>query len=316
MKHIICVGACYLDTILVVPQFPTEDSKLRATALSRRLGGNCPNTLAVLEQFVNDFIHLHLVSVLPAEQSVYTKFIRDAYTRVKLDASCIYRSEHDDAPSSYIIQNSGTKSRTIINYNNLPEMTVDELIHKAQLLAAFPNGDEGWYHFEGRIPETILPSIQYLRTTYPRIKISVEVEKPGREGLQELANVADVVFYSRSWAEGNNFTSARLCLGAQAQLTRPNALLLCTWGAAGATALQKSSNGTSVWCTVDAWAMEGREVKDTVGAGDTFIAGMLFALNQHGQDWELAQKLKFANEVAGRKVIQVGFGNLAGQFEY
>lgn len=30
--------------------------------------------------------------------------------------------------------------------------------------------------------------------------ISVEVEKPGREGLEKLAEVAHVVFYSKSWA--------------------------------------------------------------------------------------------------------------------
>jgi hypothetical protein len=30
--------------------------------------------------------------------------------------------------------------------------------------------------------------------------VSVEVEKPGREGLEELSLKADHVFYSRSWA--------------------------------------------------------------------------------------------------------------------
>ncbi len=38
-------------------------------------------------------------------------------------------------------------------------------------------------------------------------KISIEVEKPGREGLEELAAEADVVFYSRSWAEVSNTSS-------------------------------------------------------------------------------------------------------------
>lgn len=133
-----------------VPHFPTEDSKLRATTLSRRLGGNCPNTLAVLEQFVNDSIQLHLVSVLPAKDSLSCKLISDSYTKTDLHASCIHRSQHEEGPSSYIIQNEETKSRTIVNYNNLPEMTTDEFKHKANLLAALPNGDEGWYHFEVR----------------------------------------------------------------------------------------------------------------------------------------------------------------------
>ena len=42
--------------------------------------------------------------------------------------------------------------------------------------------------------------MKYLRERYPLSRISVEVEKPGRPGLQELAAEADVVFYSKSWA--------------------------------------------------------------------------------------------------------------------
>lgn len=54
---------------------------------------------------------------------------------------------------------------------------------------------------QGRIPETTLQCIQHLRLHHPRSSISVELEKPGRDGLRELAREADVVFYSRSWAE-------------------------------------------------------------------------------------------------------------------
>jgi ketohexokinase len=54
---------------------------------------------------------------------------------------------------------------------------------------------------KGRIPETTLQCIRYLRQALPGSTISVEVEKPNREGLVALAAEADVVFYSRSWAE-------------------------------------------------------------------------------------------------------------------
>jgi hypothetical protein len=48
--------------------------------------------------------------------------------------------------------------------------------------------------------------IDYIRAAHKRESreraemISVEVEKPGREGLEELSLKADFVFYSRSWA--------------------------------------------------------------------------------------------------------------------
>ena len=54
---------------------------------------------------------------------------------------------------------------------------------------------------QGRIPETVQNCIRLLRNLLPKATISVEVEKPGREGLSEWAAEADVVFYSRSWAE-------------------------------------------------------------------------------------------------------------------
>lgn len=35
--------------------------------------------------------------------------------------------------------------------------------------------------------------------------ISVEIEKPGREGLLDLVPEADVVFYSKSWAQVSGY---------------------------------------------------------------------------------------------------------------
>ena len=51
------------------------------------------------------------------------------------------------------------------------------------------------------MPKTTLACVRYLREMLPSAKVSVEVEKPGREGLRELAAEADLVFYSRTWAE-------------------------------------------------------------------------------------------------------------------
>ncbi|KAJ4416895.1 hypothetical protein N0V85_002075 [Neurospora sp. IMI 360204] len=216
MKHLILVGACYLDTILTVPQFPEEDSKLRATALQVRRGGNCPNTVEVLQQLLlsggglassstqnrqdsaadivvvtpppsqqQQQLSLHLVSILPHVGSSATRKILSSFaappapqpspsydsesmsesvtgatsaTATSVDFShCLYRKGHEEAASSYIIRSGATGSRTIVNYNDLPDMTTDEFVNIVHDFVALQHkhsddrgflGEDCWWHFE------------------------------------------------------------------------------------------------------------------------------------------------------------------------
>ncbi|KAK4946070.1 hypothetical protein LTR10_014872 [Elasticomyces elasticus] len=145
-------------------------------------------------------------------------------------------------------------------------MTVGEFVTIAEDIGM----GVGWYHFEGRIPDVTLQCIRYLRRAYPSVGISVEVEKPGRAGLEELAAEADVVFYSKSWAVERGYEDAASCLKAQADVAK----------------------------------------RATIGAGDTFIAGILYGLLWRGDDWDMVRKLAFANELASRKICREGFGGL------
>lgn len=52
----------------------------------------------------------------------------------------------------------------------------------------------------------------------------------------------------------------------------------------------------------------------SIGAGDTFIAGMLYGLTQHAGTWNLKQKLEYANELAGRKVYLNGFADVVSDY--
>lgn len=48
----------------------------------------------------------------------------------------------------------------------------------------------------------------------------------------------------------------------------------------------------------------------SIGAGDTFVAGMLFGILCHEHDWDNVRKLQFATELAGLKICQYGFQGL------
>lgn len=43
---------------------------------------------------------------------------------------------------------------------------------------------------------------------------------------------------------------------------------------------------------------------------------MLYGLTCHGDDWDLSHKLRFANELAGRKVVQEGFSGLGSHMRH
>ncbi|KAJ5542240.1 hypothetical protein N7535_004663 [Penicillium sp. DV-2018c] len=306
---LVVIGACYLDTVLTVPHYPDEDAKLRATRLSRRRGGNCANTLEVLGQLLQDRVtsddsSLDLISVLPSESSVATQQITSSLGPLVRVDKCIFREEFTEPASSYIIASQSTSTRTIVNYNELPEMTQAEFATAVAPLRAVAG--RPWFHFEGRSPEATLECIHYVRDQFPASKISVEVEKPGRPGLQELADTADVVIYSKAWAQSNGHASAKDCLEDQALKTSRPTLLCCTWGHDGAAALEPQ---TGNFAHVPAH-LTGLEVIDTIGAGDTFNAGLLYGLIWRQQDWDFRKTLEFANLVAGLKVTQDGFQNL------
>ncbi|MCJ1465883.1 hypothetical protein MMC07_004502 [Pseudocyphellaria aurata] len=281
--------------------------------MSRRRGGNCPNTLEVLQQLLDISqsipVSLALCVVLPSTSSTGTQQVKSSLgPRIDL-TSCIYREEYNEAASCYILRSRDTDTRTIVNYNELPEMTSKEFSAMADEL----KHDMGWCHFEGRIPVVTLECVQYLRRCLPAVKISVEIENPARVGLDKLVEEADFIFYSKSWAQGNDYESPEDCLRGQAVLAPKASLLCCTWGHEGASALEMPGFN---YKHTPAYTEETFHVVDTIGAGDTFTSGMLYCLLCHSDDWNLSRKLDFANELAGRKVMQEGFSGLGDRIRH
>ncbi|TGJ86175.1 hypothetical protein E0Z10_g2602 [Xylaria hypoxylon] len=331
---LVCVGACYLDTILRQVSFPKrwkkhglakmaadEDSKLRASNLQVRRGGNCPNTLEVLQQLLRQEqgarlggrVIPHLVTCLPSRNAPATVRIIESFgVDTSIDFSqCIFRDENEEPASSYIIRSSATGSRTLVNYNNLAEMSFDEFVAAAESLGS----EDAWFHFEVRKPIDQPFSMKGFSKAQrskactgsnPGDDVAVHPMAEAVKAQDEMAE-ADVVFFSRSWAESKLYTSAEQCLHAQSAKARRGSRLFCTWGSQGAAC--SSPDGATVSCLA---TQPGQMIRviDTVGAGDTFIAGILFGFLHHDYDWDSMAKLSFAVQLATCKVQQEGFNDL------
>jgi len=84
----------------------------------------------------------------------------------------------------------------------------------------------------------------------------------------------------------------------------PEADLVLTWGEDGAYGLPRRGE------VIHSPAFPPIKVKETLGAGDTFNAGVIDA---YVRGLELAEALPFACRLAGNKCGQVGFAALGKQ---
>jgi ketohexokinase len=235
-----------------VPHFPKEDTKLRAQKVVRRRGGNTANTLEVLSDILRHapsepYYHLpesemklHLISVLPDEQSQDAEYVRGSIPDVQIPG--LWRKGHQHAASSMIIQSKRDDTRTIVSHGGyLPEMTCGEFVTELQRTVPAQSArtldQQVWIHFEGRVPETTTECVRALRgmSNWDYI-ISIECEKPDRKGLDDAAEVADVVFYSKLWAEVI-YTSLHIANASTLTLSRScmARLRLCLFYAARST---------------------------------------------------------------------------------
>lgn len=91
-------------------------------------------------------ISLALCAVLPSRSSPGYQEITKSFAPATDLTNCICREDNDEPASSYIIRSSANESRTIINYNALREMSVEEF---ATVVDKMGQG-MGWCHFEVR----------------------------------------------------------------------------------------------------------------------------------------------------------------------
>lgn len=286
MARILAVGIATLDIINEVARFPPEDSEVRALAQRQTRGGNATNTLVVLSQLGHDCSWAGVLADDPATLPILADL-----EQYGIDLRYCQRMPGKQ-PTSYILLSRHNGSRSIVHYRDLPEFS-------EQAFSAVPLDAFDWLHFEGRNCLATSHMLATARRKAPQLPCSVELEKP-RPDSEKLYGQAQLLMFSRPFAEAEGYHTATAFLTAM-QARVPHADLVCSWGAEGAYALDR--DGLLHRQT----AFVPPRVIDTLGAGDTFNAGLIDA-RVRGQD--MASALQAACRLAGRKCGQLGLGGL------
>jgi ketohexokinase len=291
VARILGIGIATLDIINSVEGYPAEDSEVRATHQRICRGGNATNTLVVLSQLGH---RCAWAGVLADEPNA--RPILDDLARYSIDIQACRHLPHGRMPTSYILLNQRTGSRSIVHYRDLPEYR----------FADFCNiGLSGidWLHFEGRNIDDTCRMLRHAHSHAPGITRSIEIEKP-RPGIEQLFCHADLLLLSCHYAQSMGFTQPHELLQ-HVRRQAPQADLICAWGDTGAYGLTRTGD------SLHSPAYPPPLLIDTLGAGDTFNAGIIHA-RLSGQHW--AEALRFGCGIAGKKCGIMGLDRVASPF--
>ncbi|XP_011202933.2 ketohexokinase [Bactrocera dorsalis] len=304
-RRILCVGMCVLDVIHLVEQYPVEDTDKRCLAGYWQRGGNASNNCTVLRQLGAPQVEfLGMLSASPAFAFLY----EDCRKRNIIIENC--PSTDMDPPFSSVILNKASGSRTIIHSN--PGFPTLEHEHGKRLDLS----NYGWVHFEGRNNASVLQFIRdirkhnkELRKPKERIRISVDLEKM-KDEILELGEAADFVFLGKDLALHLGWREPAAAvmglydrLKPQQELGDTKPAIICPWGAEGAGCVDAEGNYAFIP------SKPVGEIVDSLGAGDTFCAAVIYALQVLEKSLQAA--VRFGHAVAGYKLGYRGYDDIA-----
>ncbi len=289
MARVLGIGVATYDVINTVEAYPPEVGKVRIIEQRLARGGNAANTLVVLSRLGH---RCAWGGVLAADTA--SDWLLGEMRRCGVDTRYARIEVHGTAPTSYILLSRATGSRTITHYRDLPEFSDSDF-------ARIEVSDHDWIHFEGRNIEATLNMLISLGRGGHRGVRSVEIEKP-RVGIERLFAHAAVLLFSRDYVRAVGRAQAPEFLEAMHRRL-PRSQVICTWGDKGAYGIGPDGR------VLHQPAQPPAAVVETVGAGDTFNAGVIHRLVRGGTlDAALAEGCRLAGDKCGRIGFEVTVG--------
>ena len=304
-NRVLCLGLLCLDHIYVLPDFPEEDSDVRASSQSRSRGGNGSTNTVILAQL--GWEHVEFMGSIG--DTLDTEFCLDDLRKYGVIVENCVKRKGLAQPNACAIINKSNGSRTLIHHHGgFPEISYKEFsslnlnLYKLIHLEGRTNVDE-----LAKILEHI--SDWNVKATH-RIKTSFELEKP--RDYRAILSLPDILFVSSGYAYSQGYKDMQTTVVEMSEFTKEGSLIICAWGSQGACGGVKkmSSIDPKDLVVVPAYP-PANGVTDTLGAGDSFIAACLYALlnlDRNGLSKDLLPRVvNFGCKIAGYKCGVYGF---------
>lgn len=280
MHEIVGIGASVYDTMMNVPKFPKEDTKLAAFRLWHQGGGPCATALAAASLLGVRTAYLGTLG-----DDTAGVFLKADLEKYGVDTSLLAIKKGYQSGQSFILLNEETGSRTCIwQKGDLPAFRPDEEQLQAVKTA-------GILHLDGNHLEAALICARAARQAGVRVSMDAGGNYPGVEALLPYV---DIFIPSEEFALA--FTGEADAEQAAERLYRefrPSVLVVT----------QGSRGGFLYDGKVRRYPAFPVQAADTNGAGDVFH-GAFLAVYLEGKDvWEAAV---FASATSALKCSRLG----------
>ena len=277
---IVGIGACVMDTLITVPHYPTEDTKLRALSSKPAGGGPVATGLVAAQKLGVPAAFIGVLSDDTGGQFLISDFAKYGMTADQITVRSGYRSF-----TSCIWLSQASTSRTcVFDKGNLPPLTLTDA--QKQAIA-----DADLLMVDGNELEAAIDGAQWAHAHGTKVLY----DAGGRyDGVERLLPLADYLIPSEEFAMGfTGCADAESAAQALYEQFRPEAVVV-TCGKRGGVLY----NGTAVW-----YPIYPAEVVDSNGAGDVFHGAFAAAVVK-GFDPEKC--CHFSSAVSGLKCTGVG----------
>lgn len=290
MKEIVGIGACVMDTLITVPNYPEEDTKLSAVSFKPAGGGPVATGLVAAQRLGAETAFIGVLS-----NDSGGKFLAEDFKKYGVDTSLVHIENGFRSFTSVVMLSAESKSRTcVFDKGNLPELTLDsaqtEALKAADLLM-----------IDGNEMNAAAQAVKIARENGTKVLYDAGGLY---EGVESLLPYADILIPSEEFALG--YTGCADAMTAAEKLYskyRPEVVVI-TRGKKGGIMLD--AGGMREYPALPA------DVVDSNGAGDVFhgafAAGVI-------KGYDYYKCCYFASAVSAVKCTGIGARESVPDFE-